>query len=833
MKMNLKGIDFKKFFIEHGEKVGLAVAGGLAALLLALTALGFLSADSPDTKKTAINKEHTRVTSAFRNAMPSDSDNPPVQTAKIEYAELKKIPATAYVGDPLFTDDVVAPPRRQMPKVLPVSEDANGAVALLPIKSLVVTQDDKAKDRVKILVLKDYKGGNTMAGGPSGLGGMPGSGPGGLGGMPGGLGGMPGGGPGGLGGMPGGLGGMPGGGPGSFRPGGAGAPGTAPGGLAGAGGVPGPGQRVGVFGVIRGQNARKDSPLTRLGEDTRTVYQADWVSEDEFETGKYQPAMDVKAARVAMLVATFPMGEQTKEYSQKLRLPEGVTETPYFRGVEVQRAERKDDGTWTEFKAVEARKEYDRIRNLAYNQFEPEDDALVDMIQFQNTIAGATVTPLFWKRPKGVFDNLYPSLEKKLAKVAQRLQQAETNKLLAEQRKRRRSLLDRSEEDVTSMGGMGGPGEGAGGMMGMGGGMMGMGGKPGMGGGFPGGAPGMGGMPGMGGPPGMGGGKPGMGGGMMGMGGMPGMGGPPGVGGAGSLADLPPADDVLVRVMDFTVESGKTYKYRMRVILQNPNYQRPDVALESYAKPLEVPGDDSAWRELPPIVSPTEHLYYAASPMAADVNNVASMEVHQWVEKATVGGSEPVEVGQWVVIPRLKVRKGDYVGGPPVPVGGVPTWSRAVHGLSYLHQNNARDKVTNRPTVNLPLGPSQGKDLLLADIEGPYFSHERVIRNGDKVRTERIDEPKRSGLVSAANAETSLPGTWTEIIFLSPEGKLMARNSALDETSETRKESNKLYQDHLKEVTAAIRNAGATAPMGGGLPGGGAGGAPGGGEGGR
>ena len=829
MKMDLKGIDFKKFFIEHGEKIGLAVAGGLAALLLALTALGFLSADSPDSKKTEINKEHTRVTTSFRNATPSDSDNPPVQTAKIEYAELKKIPATAYVGDPLFTDDAVAPPRRQMPKVLPVSEDANGAVALLPIKSLVVTQDDKSKDRVKILVLKDYKGGNTMAGGRAGMGGFPGAGPGAMGGMPGGLGGMPGA----MGGMPGALGGGPGGRPGAGI--GMGAPGTNPGGLAGAGGVPGPGQRVGVFGVIRGQNVRKESPIARLEEDKRTVYQADWVSEEEFETGKYQPAIDVKAARVAMLVATFPMAEQTKEYSQKLRLPDGVTESPYFRGVEVQRAERKDDGTWTEFKTVEARKEYDRIRNLAYNQFEPEDDALVDMIQFQNTIAGTTVTPLFWKRPKGVFDNLYPSLEKKLGKVTQRLQQAETNKLLAEQRKRRRSLLDRSEEDVASMGSMGGPGEGAGGMMGMGGGMMGMGGKPG-GGGFPGGAPGMGGMPGMGGPAAMGGGKPGgppgMGG-MPGMGAMPGMGGPGGMAGAGSLADLPPADDVLVRVMDFTVESGKIYKYRMRVILQNPNYQRPDVALESYAKPLEVPGDDNAWRELPPIVSPSEHLYYAASPVAADVSNVASLEVHQWVEKATVGGTEPVEVGQWVVIPRLKVRKGDYVGGPPVPVGGVPTWSRAVHGLSYLHQNNARDKVTNRPTVNLPLGPGQGKDLLLADIEGPYFSHERVIRKGEQVRSERIDEPKRSGLTSTADAEKSLPGTWTEVIFLSPEGKLMARNSAQDETSEDRKESKKLYDDRLKEVTAAIRNAGATAPMGGGLPGGAGGGAGAGGDGGN
>ena len=536
--------------------------------------------------------------------------------------------------------------------------------------------------------------------------------------------------------------------------------------------------------MVRGQNLRKESPLTRLGEDTRQVYQADWVSEEEFETGKYQPAMDVKAARVAMLVATFPMSEQIKEYSEKLRLPEGTTDPtgiPYFRGVEVQRAERKDDGIFTEFKTVEARKEYDKIRNLAYNQFEPEDDALVDMIQFQNTLSGATVTPLFWKRPKGVFDNLYPSMEKKLARVTQRLAQAETNKLLAEQRKRRRSLLDRSEEDVTAMGG-----SGAGG----------------------GGAPGMGG---------------------------PGMGGMPGQGGASSLADLPPADDVLVRVMDYTVESGKTYKYRIRVVLQNPNYLRPDVALESYAKAIEFTGDDTSWRELPPINSPSEHIYYVAAPVVADNSNNASMEVHQWVEKATVGGTEPVEVGQWVVIPRLKVRKGDYVGGPPVPVSGVPTWSRAVHGLSYLHQNNSKDRITNRPTVNLPLGPGAGKDLLLAEVEGPYFSHERVIRKGEQVRTEKIEEPKRSGITGAGDAERALSGTWTELAFLTPEGKLIVRNSAQDETSEARKESGKLYQDHLKEVSASIRNSGAAgAPgAGSGIPGGAGGAGAGGGDGDR
>ena len=770
MKLNIKEIDFKQFFIEHGEKIGLAVAGGLTVLLLLLTILGFLSADSPDAKKTAMNKEHARITSSFNNAKPSETDNPPLRTAKIEYADLKGIPGTAYLGDPYFTDDAVAPPKRRMPRVLPVSEDAYGAVALLPIKSLVVDNSDKAK--LKVLVLKDYKG-PTMAG--PGAGGI------------GGLGAM--GGPGGIGGK-------------GMLPGGAALGGASPGGAGVAGAnapaAPGPGQRAGIFGMFKGQPGKKESPLTRWDEDTRPIYQADWVSELDFESGKYQPAIDVKAARVAMLVATFPLSDQGKEFAEQLRLPEGLSETPYFRGVEVQRCERNVDGTWSEYKAVEARKIYDLYRNLAFNQFEPEDDNLLDMIQIQSTLSGATLSPVFWKRPKSVFDKMYPDLEKNLGKVTQRLAQAETNKLLQDQRKRRKSLLDRSEDDAANQSmASGSQGEGGGGM----GAMMagGMGGKAGGG---------MGAMMagGMGGK--AGGGMPG------GMGGFPG--GAGGGQGASATADLPPPEDCLVRVLDYTIESGKVYKYRMRMVLQNPNYQRPDVALESFAKPIEIPGTDASWRELPPVVSPAEQVYYVAAPMVADTNaGQAVLEVHQWVEKATVGGSEPVDVGQWVVMPRQKIRKGDYIGGL-VGVQGVPTWSRAVHGLTYLHQKGSKSTgAGNRPTVNLPVGPGQGRDLILADVEGPYFSHQRFSRKGDLTKSEKIDDPRRPVGFSAGDNEKPLSGTWTEVLFLTPGGKLIAHNSAVDEANAERKASSTLYQDHLKEVTASIRSATAPASTGG------------------
>jgi hypothetical protein len=76
----------------------------------------------------------------------------------------------------------------------------------------------------------------------------------------------------------------------------------------------------------------------------------------------------------------------------------------------------------------------------------------------------------------------------------------------------------------------------------------------------------MGGMPGM----------PGMAGGMPGMPGMPGMdGGMMGMGGRMAQATREKIEHKLFRFFDFNVKPGKTYKYRVRLVLTNPNYAKP------------------------------------------------------------------------------------------------------------------------------------------------------------------------------------------------------------------------------------------------------------------
>ena len=748
--MALKGFDWKQFLLNNGEKVGLGVFSALGLILLILGLVNMQTADSPENKKAALAKINKDVDGRFIAAEPTDSDKPSKDRAKLAYAEFKPIPASGYQTDPFFTDEAVASPKRQQPKILQVSPDAKSAVALLALKTLVVDGDDKRGTR--ILVLKDYKGAGMGAKGAMGA--FPGA------------------------------------------PGGEGATGMAPGmTLPGAGGVAGkaPAGPVGNADLLKniakrasGGAKRNTGKLGKAKDDPRQIYNAEMVTEQEFEAKGYQPAIDVKAVRIAEIAATFPLKQQMEEYRTRLRLPEGQYEMPYFSGVEVERREKLTDGKWSEYKGVDVRKDYDMYRNLSFNQFETDDDRWLDLVQIQMSMAGKPVSPVYWKRPKAVFEGMYPNLEEGLAKVQDRLKQAETSKTLQEQRKKRKSLLDRNEDE-----------DQPGAALGMAPGMM------------PGGSPG---MPGGGSPP-MGSGSsgfPGMPGAGMkpGFPGMPGAGAPGMSSGASAMADLPAPDDCIVRVMDFTLESGKTYQYRMRVKLRNPNYMRSDVAQESYAKEEELRPDPESWRELPPVTSPLEQFMYAALPVVNEGlvpetdRNKAFLEIHHWVEKTTVGGGD-VDVGEWVVVPRHKISRGDFIGRDTL-VQGVPTWNRSIHGSDFLHDQStqASGKATGEPAVMVNLVARRGTtpvQFILADFEGPYFLHERVERKDGRTSTTRIEDPKRPAL----NAKQD-PDTWTESLILTTDGRLLARNSASTEIDPERKERLKAYDARVSQVKKEI-----------------------------
>lgn len=155
------------------------------------------------------------------------------------------------------------------------------------------------------------------------------------------------------------------------------------------------------------------------------------------------------------------------------------------------------------------------------------------------------------------------------------------------------------------------------------GGMAGM--MPGMSGMMPGMQPGM--MPGM--QPGM---QPGMMPAMSGM--MPGM--MPGMGAEGSVAGPPEptftrtdAEKIMIRALDFMVDPDASYRYRVRLVVRNPNRDREDVApgVDTSAEELFGP-----WSEpCEPVTVPADITTYALKPFPGG-NDQVTFQVVKWNE---------------------------------------------------------------------------------------------------------------------------------------------------------------------------------------------------------
>src|SRR5439155_10888624 len=111
----------------------------------------------------------------------------------------------------------------------------------------------------------------------------------------------------------------------------------------------------------------------------------------------------------------------------------------------------------------------------------------------------------------------------------------------------------------------------------------------------------------------------------------------------------------LVRLMDVTVEPGKTYEYRMRVVMANPNFGRKDVANPTYAG---TPTLTSDWSQMPIRVHVSAELrYYAvdqgdkdtppeeATYRGMNCNQTINrrrqlwLQAHRWPAKAPTAGS--------------------------------------------------------------------------------------------------------------------------------------------------------------------------------------------------
>ncbi|MGE0759417.1 MAG: hypothetical protein AB7O38_20535, partial [Pirellulaceae bacterium] len=376
--------------------------------------------------------------------------------------------------------------------------------------------------------------------------------------------------------------------------------------------------------------------------------------------------------------------------------------------------------------------------------------------------------------------------------------------------------------------------------MGMGG-MAGMGGMPGMDGGMGMGMPGMGGMPGMDGGMGMGMGMPGMGmpgmgmpgmdGGMgmgmpgaegdmsmgMGMGmpgmGMPGMGMPgmgmPGMGdmygmGMTSMERGPQVDYLLIRFFDFGVEPGRKYRYRVQILIEDPNHPA-DIRME----PIERFLDDTVKKRLVEVnaeeqerktqyadKTPLEQTILSRKYYLRSDFSEPSEIVEVKVPPATIAGE--ISGGRFVSMPKDSPAPPDLMIQTDEPTGKMmavvhdPERSVDIPGIVDVHRGSVLNFTSNADVIH----PVQ---LVFKKLKDVQFQTNRLvadIRGGMELPETKPPTPKQpSGMAAADMAmgmdmgmgmatptpEKSTPlYTFGEYAVVDPSGKLHVYNEFED-----------------------------------------------------
>jgi len=367
---------------------------------------------------------------------------------------------------------------------------------------------------------------------------------------------------------------------------------------------------------------------------------------------------------------------------------------PHYSHLDLQRQMRGPDGKWTDWEDVDAEKNREIVFNLPEEEEEltPDDvriDALVDPLPFLK--AG------YWERVHVV--SLVPRERRGAAKPA------------------------------------------AGMMPGMMGGMMGEGGKGGMMGGMGGmGAGGM--MPGMMGR--MGGEKGGgMMRGMMGRGMMEGGGFYGGGSGANLNFEKSEAPKVMIRSLDFTVAPDTSYRYRLRVVVYNPNYKHEDVSPGVDTETLELRGP---WSE------PTDEVT-----MPADATAYAMGKF------PTGPGSKRKDLVQYQVT----------------------RW-------------NPEDGVT--VVRDLTYGPGQiiGEPVTaqIPNTEGGKAAGKTIDFNSRQLMLDEEGGPKPINQVGVGGAPLDMP---VIALLMRPDGSVVLRHMANDRPDPVRKDMLENYRRELKE----------------------------------
>jgi hypothetical protein len=479
-----------------------------------------------------------------------------------------------------------------------------------------------------------------------------------------------------------------------------------------------------------------------------------------------RPAEDITPARMAIIVGSFPFKEQLEDFRQALRfnnvgeLLSDPSSTPQFKGFEVERAEVKPGDTEDKlaWKPLTYEKEFTQLALLTGKRWE-EDEAQFDPVIFPG---------LAMLRPKQFREDQYPKVEDKLKKVQDtlaELKKAQQGTIV----KPKNPFKDAEGLDIFSReGSTGGLEGGVGGAAAM--------------------------------PPGAAGSR------------MPRFTTPMGEregATTDSSGQLLIPEYILFRFLDVSIEPGKMYRYRFKVRMVNPNYQRKDVAWASLAQDKELKSAD--WVVCDKTVQVPPELYYYAIDLktqgskeeqralwnAPNPNtNQLPVQAHRWVANLypEQGSSAGFSVGDWCIAERTLVTRGEYLGHKENVE--VPIWDVGAERFGLAtYKKGRRD---NKNTVPVFFGPEDQPDSLVVDFHsGPVDYNKFVGMEEDKPQYKLIHDKAPA-----------------ELLILSADGKLSVHHGDADMNDDDRKAREEAWKKRIEEIKSNEK------PKGGPMPGG-------------
>jgi hypothetical protein len=253
-------------------------------------------------------------------------------------------------------------------------------------------------------------------------------------------------------------------------------------------------------------------------------------------------------------------------------------------------------------------------------------------------------------------------------------------------------------------------------------------------------------------------------------------------------------DHCLIRVIDLDAEPGGIYKYRLRVRMANPNYKVANVASPELAQSKEPLVSD--WYELPqPVVVPLGYRVYAVDQQAlegksyigqnsniiVDSDRQAVFQVHKWLSDVRPDPKQRdgFEIGEWSVAERVPVYRGEHIGR----IQRVEVAYYRPTREAFVMAEDPADKIGKLKGLPVDFNPPEG-DMILVDFEGGRLAYKRA------------PGPKEGKPEAAAITESA----GVEALILSPDGRLLARNSWDDAADKERVESLKDWREWIESV---------------------------------